>query len=143
MNAAFGEALVDEARTWAGTPWHHAGRVKRVGVDCLGLVTMSLAAIGRPVEDPTDYPMGDTFAEMRAGFARYADEVGREAMAQGCVLLFRSDGRGRPAMFNHCAIWTGEGIIHAWNGGPRRVVEHPLEDSWLRLLDSVWRWRGA
>jgi cell wall-associated NlpC family hydrolase len=30
----FRAAIVAEARTWLGTPWHHAARVKGAGVDC-------------------------------------------------------------------------------------------------------------
>lgn len=30
--------LVKQARTWIGTPYHHQGRVKKVGADCIGLL---------------------------------------------------------------------------------------------------------
>ena len=28
------EQIVEEARSWLGTPYHHMGKVKKVGVDC-------------------------------------------------------------------------------------------------------------
>ncbi len=31
---AWRQRLVDEAKTWIGTSWHHEGRVKHAGVDC-------------------------------------------------------------------------------------------------------------
>lgn len=34
MNRAQRAALVAEAHTWIGTPYHHAARIKGVGVDC-------------------------------------------------------------------------------------------------------------
>jgi len=33
------QSLIDEARTWLGTPYHHQPRVKGVGVDC-AMLTM-------------------------------------------------------------------------------------------------------
>lgn len=29
---------VEEARKWIGTPYHHQGSIKQVGVDCVGLI---------------------------------------------------------------------------------------------------------
>lgn len=31
-------AVIGEAETWLGTPYHHMGRVKGVGCDCLTLI---------------------------------------------------------------------------------------------------------
>jgi hypothetical protein len=28
------QAIITEAKTWQGTPWHHQGNIKGVGVDC-------------------------------------------------------------------------------------------------------------
>jgi cell wall-associated NlpC family hydrolase len=30
------EAVIAEARTWLGTPWHHQASLKGVGCDCIG-----------------------------------------------------------------------------------------------------------
>lgn len=52
--------VVAEAMTWLGTPWRHQGRLKGVGVDCLGLII----GIGRacamvpPSFDITGYGTG-------------------------------------------------------------------------------------
>ncbi len=40
------QAVVAEARTWEGTPWHHQGRVKGAGVDCLMLIAGVFEAAG-------------------------------------------------------------------------------------------------
>ena len=32
------EDVVREAKTWLGTPFHHQGRLKGVGVDCAGVI---------------------------------------------------------------------------------------------------------
>jgi hypothetical protein len=38
MTAELRQAVVAEATTWLGTPYHHMGRVKGAGVDCLTLL---------------------------------------------------------------------------------------------------------
>lgn len=39
-------AVVAEARTWIGTPYHHQARVKGVGVDCAGVLIGVARALG-------------------------------------------------------------------------------------------------
>src|SRR5260221_244913 len=39
-------AVVQEARTWLGTPYHPAARLKGVGVDCAMLPIMVYVAVG-------------------------------------------------------------------------------------------------
>ena len=50
-------ALVAEARSWLGTPWHHRARIKGVGVDCAQFVIGVYAGAGliEPIETG-EYP---------------------------------------------------------------------------------------
>ena len=50
-------AVVTEARTWLGTPWHHMGDVRGVGVDCVMLLVRVFYACGLvPLDaDPRPY----------------------------------------------------------------------------------------
>ena len=50
------DQIVAEALTWQGTPFHHMGRVKGVGVDCVGLVLGVAKAVGIGVTDVKLYP---------------------------------------------------------------------------------------
>lgn len=43
--------IVEEARTWIGTPWKHQARQKGVGTDCIGLVGGVALAVGLPGAD--------------------------------------------------------------------------------------------
>lgn len=48
---------VTEALTWLGTPYHHQGRVKGVGVDCGTLICEVYEKVGlMPHLDPRPYP---------------------------------------------------------------------------------------
>lgn len=57
MSQANRQKIIAEARTWLGTPWHHAGKIKGAGVDC-GQILIEVYAncgfIARPNVD--DYP---------------------------------------------------------------------------------------
>jgi len=51
------EAAIAEAHTWLGTPYHHQGRIKGVGVDCATILCEVYEKIGAiPFVDPTPYP---------------------------------------------------------------------------------------
>jgi cell wall-associated NlpC family hydrolase len=50
-------AVVQEALTWLGTPWHHQARVKGAGVDCGMFLAEVFEACGiLPHIEPGDYP---------------------------------------------------------------------------------------
>lgn len=49
--------IVAAARAWLNTPFHHAGRVKGVGVDCLQLLVAVYSEVGLlPAVDTGHYP---------------------------------------------------------------------------------------
>lgn len=51
------EAVVAEVRSWIGTPYHHLGDVKGVGVDCAMLTWRVYHDLGLfDVPDPRPYP---------------------------------------------------------------------------------------
>ena len=51
------EAVVAEARTWIGTPWHHMAAIKGAGVDCAMLLARVYIEVGLVAEfDPRPYP---------------------------------------------------------------------------------------
>lgn len=50
-------AVVAEALTWLGTPWHHRARLKKVGVDCAQFLIGAYAGAGLiEAFDTGDYP---------------------------------------------------------------------------------------
>lgn len=51
------QAVIDEAKSWLRTPYHHRQRVKGVGVDCGMLLIAVYSACGlSPDFDPGEYP---------------------------------------------------------------------------------------
>lgn len=81
------------ARTWLGTPFHHASRLKHVGVDCAGLVIgvareLSLVAPDFDLPAYTPSPDGHTMIEW---CNRYMTPVNQDAMQPGDVVVLITD----------------------------------------------------
>jgi cell wall-associated NlpC family hydrolase len=68
--------IVEKAREFLGTPWHHDARIKGVGIDCTGLLACTLAELGVPVQDQRGYNLGDQYDQMRDAVAVHADLIG-------------------------------------------------------------------
>jgi len=122
-------AVVKEAESWIGTPFHHAARIKGAGTDCLMLLAEVYERAGvAPHVDPPfyvpDWHLHRDAERYLEGLTRYAREIADPPLP-GDIALFRF---GRT--FSHGAIvaeWPR--LIHAyWSIG---VVQgdatlHPL-----------------
>jgi cell wall-associated NlpC family hydrolase len=109
------QAVIQEARSWVGTPYHHAGQVKGAGVDCLTLLACVFAGAGM-IEKPKiphyphDWHMHRSEERYLTGVADLCVEVEAPMPADIAVWKF-----GR--CFSHGAIvveWPI--IIHAYVG---------------------------
>jgi NlpC/P60 family putative phage cell wall peptidase len=135
-------AVVDEARRWLGTPFHHQAHTRGVGADCLGMVGGVAIALGL-------YPAEAwaTIWAQHAGYARTPDGSTLEAvcrrylvpaghlMQPGDVLLMRFSRDPQ-----HMAILVpyahgGLAMVHAYSRAGR-VVEHRYAPVWqARTVD--------
>ena len=108
-------AVLAVARTWLGTPYHHMGRIKGAGTDCLMLLAEVYEAAGIVPRlevpfYPADWNLHRDAERYLDGVLQYAREVG--APGAGDVALFKF---GRT--FSHGAIvidWPL--LIHAYVG---------------------------
>jgi NlpC/P60 family putative phage cell wall peptidase len=106
-------AVVAEAESWIGTPFHHHARIKGAGVDCLHLLAevyerAGLIAHVAPEHYPADWHLHRDAERFLDGLTRYAREI-EGPPDPGDVALFRF---GR--VFSHGAIvvaWPR--LIHA------------------------------
>lgn len=140
-------AIVAEARTWLGTPFHEQASVKGVGCDCLGLImgvaaALGLAAVhGELKAAAISYnPTRIDPALLKIGLGRHMDRIG--AIEPGAVLLWKV---GRPLKAQHLAIAIDDvRMIHTWGKGKRtqKVIDAPIGSGRMELLDSIWRFRG-
>lgn len=124
---AHGPDVVEAARLWLGTPYHHQQSVQGVGCDCLGLVRgVWRTLVGEEPETPPAYSPDwaeatgrDTLADACARLL-----IARDHLSEGAVILFRMTRAG-PA--KHCGIMTArDRFIHAREG--IGVIEQNLAD---------------
>jgi NlpC/P60 family putative phage cell wall peptidase len=131
--------VIAEARTWLRTPYHHQGRIKGVGVDCLMLLCEIYHAVGLvPFVDPGPYPrdwhLHRNEERYANGLFQYARQV--DVALPGDVAIFKF---GR--CFSHGAILIGATeVIHSYLG--QGVVEadrhqEPLAGREVKFF-SMW-----
>lgn len=131
--------LIDVAQSFLGTPYHHQGRVKGVGVDCVGflvstaleagLITPELAA-----ELPRDYSRQPSAQSLRRLVSGVLLPVPFVLRAPGDILLLRFEVEPQ-----HLALLTAinpDQIIHC---GEHGVVEHRLDSVWRARIVRVYR----
>lgn len=132
-------AIIEEARSWIGTPYLHQASLKGIGCDCLGLLRgVWKGVMGSEPELPPPYSpdWAEAGADTLVAAARkYLAEVDVDTFEPGDVLLFRWRDN-MPA--KHCAIATSpDTMIHAHDGAcVTEVTFHPW---WRRHLAYAFR----
>lgn len=136
--------IVQAARGWIGTRFHHQGRLKKTenskgGVDCLGL----LIGVARELElpflayDETDYSHYPDTEKLQQRLGAALKQIGVGEIAAGDILLLSIDSNPQ-----HLAIVSdmagGLGIIHAY-APARAVVEHGLDTWWRERIVAAYR----
>lgn len=138
------QQIIDEARTWLGTPWQHQGSLKGVGADCAGfiegvnincglLVRQAFAKDYRRRED------GATMLHLLNELTEFSDSETRLAS----IIAFH-DGR-EPSVPRHLAFASQilphtTYIIHS--SERMGVAEHRIDASWIKKIHSLWRIKG-
>ena len=128
-----GVQLVEAARSFLGVPFRLHGRDPQTGLDCIGLLHVSLLAIGREPLAPTGYRLRnlDTSRWMGLAEASGLRPTHGRALA-GDILLIRPG----PSQ-HHLLICEDAGhAIHA-HAGLRRVVRQQMQFP----PDPIAHWR--
>lgn len=129
--------VVSTARGYLGTPFMHQGRLKGIGVDCIGLLVGVARELGITQHDSTTYsrsPDGTTLCrELNKCLIKECN--GR----LGMVAVFWIS---QPSMPVHAGILTDVGMIHTYaNVG--KVVEHVLDPRWRKRIVCFFRYPGV
>lgn len=130
------DKILAAARGWLGTKFHHQGRKKNVGVDCIGLIVGVAQELGLhehiTTNDRLNYARQPDESELQNALVENLREVDLQV---GAIALFSIDGRAQ-----HVGIITdyaGCGLIHAYIQA-KKVVEHSLDDEWKKRLISCY-----
>jgi cell wall-associated NlpC family hydrolase len=142
------------ARTFIDTPFkdQHRMKGKRGGIDCVGLVLLVAEELGISYTDTaqmrgSDYlnynPQSVNSQVLQECTKRLVNKSVKD-ICPGDIVVMRA-GSSIPS---HAAIVTaGPGgalyMIHAFNGGPMKVVEHILDFKWQRRIAGAFSYPGV
>lgn len=120
------------AREWLGVPWQHQGR-SRNGLDCIGLLPKCY-----PIADRFNYDRNPRDGELERAAVETFGNPKTDLQVDDVVLM------AFPHVIRHAGI-IGERngrftLIHTWAGGPRKVVEMPLDAKWRNRIKRIHRW---
>lgn len=133
--------IVAQARTWLDTPYHHQGRLKGVGVDCIGY----LVGVGLECGVDCDRPEWRSYPRVPRddGILVALREVCGPSVVTwgpGDILCFWMQERRK--LPHHLGFATDVGIIHT-HGGAGRVVENALNDWWMTRFLAAFTFPGV
>lgn len=130
------QAVIAEARSWMGTPFHHMARVKglRGGVDCGQILAAVYETVGQIPHVETDsYSMQHALNSDDEWYIRYLErfstEIPESQVKPGDIVIYKCG-----KCYSHAGIivepWPGN-IIHAVNGAGV-IVSHGTHEGFLR-----------
>jgi len=130
------EEIVQEARTWLGTPFHHQARLKGVGCDCVGLVigvARALALVAADFDVPA-YPRTPDGTSLLALTDQHLAPITKAFMQPGdvVVLAFDKDPQHLAVLGNY--RHGGLSIIHAHSVHGAVVESRLMFSSSLRFV---------
>ena len=145
VNVARRTAVINEARQWLGTPYHHQASLKGVGCDCIGLIKGVGDAFGlmnipdnawtnikRYSRRPNPVMMGNHLET-------YMDRISSPLIGDIAWIEWRQD------LPMHLALVAEKNgvmtFIHAYSL-VGKAVEVCVDDEWLGMVNSWWRYRG-
>lgn len=120
------------ARSWLDTKFHHQGRKKGVGVDCIGLIVGVATELGLQPTDQLNYARQPDESALKTALE---NNLQSSELQVGAITLFAIEGRAQ-----HVGIITdchGLGVIHAY-AQARKVVEHALDEEWKKRVVATF-----
>jgi NlpC/P60 family putative phage cell wall peptidase len=133
--------VVEEARSWLGTPYRVAANVKGAGIDCAMILIEVYAAAGviewrDPRPYPPDYYLHNKSPRYLNEVGMHAVEITREQANIGDTILFKFGHA--PAHSGIIIDMTNLTMVHSYKG--RGCVVDELDRTpWLASrIDSFW-----
>ena len=123
------------AKECIGTPFKHQGRVKGVGMDCVGVAAYALSKVGYAIQEVQGYGRRPNAGMLKSAIEAHSFLTRADAgdIQPGDVLLMRFGEDPQ-----HVAIAGSGTIVHAY-AQVRKCCEHRLTDEWKGRIDGVYR----
>jgi len=132
--------IVEEARTYLGTPFHHQGRLKGIGVDCIGLLIGVGKKLGLITYDYIAYSRYPDGVTLRREISREFIEINIRDVKVGDIWLYWLDKKSKAPQ--HVGIITDYGFVHTY-ADVGKVVEHRLTKAWKKRIVAAFRYPGV
>ena len=135
-------AVVAEARSWLGTPYHHMGRVKGVGADCLTLPICCYQAAGIVPRDfkvafyPRDWNLHRADERYLEGVLQFGREIEGPPLP-GDLVLWKF---GR--CFAHGAVVVDWPVVIHAHINRACILEDVSRATWLNTIGEPGPERG-
>lgn len=148
MRSVKREVVVAAGRRYLDTPFRHQGRLLGVGCDCVGIPLMVAGDLG--LLDKSGMPLnGDCFRSYSSQPAdNYVHDMCMEHLVYKPVReMLPGDIVSMKVVTAAChtAMVTEDAngrvcILHAYSGGPGKVVEHLLDEKWRRRIVGCFKY---
>lgn len=140
--------IVAQARTWLKTPFHHQGRLKHKGVDCIGLIVGVMKELELSDDtgkllysyDVNGYSVTPDGYTLKATLDKHFNVIPIDEIALADILLFRFNKNPQHVAFVTDRADGAIGILHCYSTS-HYVVEHILDKSWRRLIVAAYRFK--
>lgn len=129
------DPLIDQARDYLGTPWVHQGRLKGIGVDCVGLLVCAARDAGYEVLDVEGYPEYPAGTWLLEELERNCNRVHEEPRVGDVIAFAASTQVWHVGLITQLEPLV---VIHCWRK-TKRVIEVQLDKSWRYQIHSIWR----
>jgi cell wall-associated NlpC family hydrolase len=128
------QAFVSAARGFLGVPWVHQGRSDK-GMDCVGLIVLSIRAAGIDVPLTADYGRMQDYRQARRYLEAFCDRVGSPDI--GDIVLFKTTQTLHMAIVSEVDGLRPARVIQSL--GPKsKVVDTGLQFPPLMLWRPKW-----
>lgn len=135
------QQIVEEARTWIDTPIRHQGRLKGVGVDCVGFVSGVFTALGCEVHYRHNYKKMPDGEELLRVLRDNLVEIEIETIQKGDIVVFKGiSGRPQHLAFLDSYPIAGEcSMIHSY-WSVKKVAQHRMDRKWRKRIVNAFRY---
>ncbi len=136
-----GKEVVIVAKTYIGTPFHHLGRVKHVGIDCIGIILGVAEELEIPLIIHPEFKRYGRRAKQRP-LLDYMNEqfVKTEKREIGSIVVSWFDRKTKEP--SHMGIVTGIGQVHT-NGHLGIAIEEHWSPKWVTRIVGYYKYPGV
>ena len=128
-----------EARSYLRTPYHHQGRRKGVGVDCVGIVTGLAKFAHVNFVDRQGYGQFGRGVNLPQELGKWLQPLTVREAEPGDVMCFWMSEQ-RKDWICHCGILGDANTLIHTHSEVGQVVEHRMDKYWLERRASAFRY---